>query len=70
MGWVVNLMPWPLYPKGNGPQYTLNRRMVGTYSQSGDLVNKEYFCPTQKLNPILYCTLPIHYTDYDILAPQ
>jgi hypothetical protein len=62
-------MPWPLYPKGKGLQYPLNRRLGGAYSQYGDLVNKKYLLPCPEVKPYLalYITYPLY---YDILAPQ
>jgi hypothetical protein len=33
--WVVSFTPRPLYPKGKGPWYKLDRRPYGPRSQSG-----------------------------------
>jgi hypothetical protein len=33
--WVVSFVPRPLYPRGNSPQYPLDRRLDGPQSRSG-----------------------------------
>jgi hypothetical protein len=33
--WVVSFAPWPLYPQGKSPSYTLDRRLGGLQSRSG-----------------------------------
>jgi hypothetical protein len=33
--WVVSFTPRPLYPRGKGPRYPLDRRLSGPQSQSG-----------------------------------
>jgi hypothetical protein len=33
--WVVSFMPFLLYPRGKGPQYSLDRRLGGPQNQSG-----------------------------------
>jgi hypothetical protein len=33
--WVVSFMPWPLFLRGNRPQYPLDRRLGGPQGQSG-----------------------------------
>jgi hypothetical protein len=33
--WVVSFTTWPLYPRGNYPQYPLDRRLNGPQRQSG-----------------------------------
>jgi hypothetical protein len=63
--WVVGFSPRPLYPRGNGPRYPLDRRLGGPQSLSGP-------CGEEKnLAPAGIQTLAVHsiarlYTDWAI----
>jgi len=47
---VISFMPWLLYPQAKSPEYPLDRRLGGSWNQSG--YNDETSpCPYQEPNP-------------------
>jgi hypothetical protein len=50
-GWVVILMPRPLYPRGKKPQYPLNRGLGGPHSRSGPCGVEKNLLPLPGIEP-------------------
>jgi hypothetical protein len=49
--WVVSFTPRPLYPRGNRPQYPLNRRLGEPQSRSGRCAIEKNFLPVLGIEP-------------------
>jgi hypothetical protein len=72
IGWVVNITPRPLYPRGKSPRYPFDRRLGGPQNRSGRRGEDKNLVPTGTRTPAPSAVQPVasRYTDWAIPAPQ
>jgi hypothetical protein len=55
-------MPWPLYPQGKSPRYTLDRRLGGPQSQSGHSGKEKNSQPLLEIELLIIQPIASHCT--------